>query len=178
MYLFTQEVAVAAILLGSGAGSALAADATAAQISFVNAAAQSGLMEVAAAKLAVSASRNAAVKEFAYRIIYDCEKMNADLAEAARKSGVDVPAELDATHAGILQSLKDASPQEFDAKYLAQTMLDHAQTAELLRSNLLNPDFELAVFSSYNFPRLLGHKHLAEELQAALTGRDVADASR
>ena len=51
----------------------------------------------------------------------------------------------------------------------AQVALDNAKTADLLQSNLLNPDAALAVFSSYNLPKVREHQRLAEELKTTLT---------
>lgn len=160
--------ALVAVSFGTGvAGCALAAEPSA-KSAFINTVAQSGMMEVEAARVAARASRSTAVKEFAYRLIYDHESMNADLARIASKAGVRVPAAPDAEHAGILRSLQDSPPLTFDTAYFTQVIRDHARVVELLQSNLLNPDTELAVFSSYNLPRLRAHQRLAEELKAGL----------
>jgi hypothetical protein len=45
---------------------------------------------------------------------------------------------------------------------------------EVLQSNLLNSDAELAIFSSYNLPRLKGHMLVAEELKARSTPAGVS----
>jgi putative membrane protein len=169
MQRFANGMAVISVVLNWGfAGCALAAYPAEAQNSFINSAAQAGMLEVEAAKVAVSASRNVAVREFAYRIIYDYEKMNSDLSVIAGKRGISVPAGLDAEHAKILQSLRDTPPQSFDSWYFTTMVVVRGKMVELLQSNLLNPDSELTVFSSYNLPRVKEHKRLGEELKAGL----------
>jgi putative membrane protein len=141
---------------------------TAPHAPFLAAAAQSGMMQVEAARTAVATSGNTAVKEFAYRLIHDYEKMNADLAAIAQKLGISLPAELDAQHAAVFESLRATPAQSFDVKYLTQVMEDQENSASLLQSNLLNSNTELAVYSSYNLPGTRARKALAWELKAAL----------
>jgi putative membrane protein len=169
MQRFTRWIAMAAITLGQGLAIPAPADAPSpAQTAFIYTAAQAGLMEVEAATLAVSRARHAAVKGFAYRILYDYERINDELARIAAKRGVTAPAGLDAGHAQRLQSLRDAAPQDFDAAYLAAMIRERGKLVELLQSNLVNPDSELTVFSSYNLARIKEHRRYAEELSATL----------
>jgi putative membrane protein len=162
----TRIIALANIVLVTGA--TLAAEPTSAQSAFVNTAAQAGLMSTEAARLAIGVSKTDAVREYAYRLLHDHERMNEELARIATKRGVSLPSGLDTGHALRLQSLRDAPPQAFDARYFAQVLLEHEKTVELLQSNLLNDDAELAVFSSYNLPREKEHGRLAAELKAKL----------
>ena len=164
MYGHFSKLSLAAWVLCAVARLAPAAESAGSPDSLVAAVAQAGMAEVAAARLAVDASGSNAVKELAYRLIQDHERMRADLELIAQKRGIDLPAALDPEHAARLQALKEASAQDFDARYLAQTILAHAKLADLLRENLLNPDSGLAVFSSYNLPRVMGHKRVAEDL--------------
>jgi putative membrane protein len=165
-------VAVAAILSGtvssSGAESAHAAGPTAEQTDFVNIAAQAGKLAIEAATVALHSTNHPIVKEFAYRMIYDYETMNADLARIAGKRGISVPTGLDVAHSKALQALRDTPSTTFDTAYLESMALQHAKTTELLLSNLRNADTELAVFSSYNLPKVREHKRLAGELKAQL----------
>ncbi len=108
------------------------------------------------------------MKEYAYRVISDYERMQADLAGIAGKRSIAFPAELDTERARMLQSLRDTPPPAFDAAYFTYVVLDQGRTVQLLQDNLLNPDVELAIFSSYNLPRISGHRRVAEELQATL----------
>lgn len=162
-------IALANIVLAPGSGAAFAAEPAPTQASFINTAAQAGLMGVEAARLAIGVTKNAAVKEYAYGVIHDHEQMNEQLLRIATKRGIAIPSGLDPEHAGALQSLRDAPPQQFDAMYFTLVALEHEKTVELLQSNLLNADTELAVFSSYNLPRERAHGRLAGELKARLS---------
>jgi putative membrane protein len=169
MQRFANRVAMAAIVLSQGLAIPVFADEPSpAHISFINTAAQAGLMEVEAAWRVVGNSKNVAVKEFAYRIIYDYDRINSELARIAEKRGVSFPAGLDAEHSKNLQLIREATPQTLDATYLAAMIVERGKLVELLQSNLLNPDAELAVFSSYNLPRVREHKRVAEDLNAGL----------
>ncbi len=126
------------------------------------------MTEVEAAKVALATSGNAAVKEFAYRVIHDYERIQADLAGIAGKRSIEFPVGLDTERATMLQSLRDTPPLAFDAAYFTYVVLDQGKTVQLLQDNLLNPDADVAIFSSYNLPRISGHRRVAEELKAAL----------
>jgi putative membrane protein len=165
------EFVLSALLVVAGVGqSAIAAEPapTAPQVSFLTAAAQAGMLEIEAARTALAVSGRTSVKEYAYRLIYDYEKMNADVAAIAQKLGISLPTALDAQHAAVLQSLRDTPAQAFDMAYVTQVIQDHEKAAGLLHSNLLNSSTELAVFASYNLPGTRARKVLAEELKAAL----------
>lgn len=132
----------------------------------VTAAAQTGMMQAEAAKLALRASTRNAIKEYAFRVIADQLRMSDELATLSRKRQLSLPSALNAEQEKVLQSLRDTPAGSFDAAYLAQAVAHYSAMAGLLQSNLLNVDSELAVFASYNLPRVTGHQQVAEQLQA------------
>jgi putative membrane protein len=161
-------LAMATFLGVSVSAQALAAESAASPGSFINAAAQAGLMGLESARLAIGISKNAAVKEYAYAMLQDHERMNEELARIAEKRGVAMPPALDARRDAALKSLRNAPVQAFDGQYLAQVVAEHDGTVELLQANLLNADAEVAVFASYNLPREKEHGRRAAELKAGL----------
>lgn len=135
---------------------------------FVQAAAQTGLLELEAARVAMNASGNPAVKSFADRMIVDHEKANAELFAIAKARSIPVPVELDAEGARKLKALRDKSPKDFDAAYAAQMLDDHAAAVALFEANISSPDGELAAFVGRTLPVLEQHHHLAENLKINL----------
>ena len=149
---------------GAALGAAPPAEATA----FVNAAAQAGLMEVQAAKLARSISTNEAVKTFAARMITDHERIHAELAAVAKPKQIPIPATLDVEHASLLESLRAHSGSGFDAVYAHHMVDDHAKAVELFQANVSQPDGELAAFAGKTLAVLQEHKRLADNLNTNL----------
>jgi putative membrane protein len=162
-------IALAAMMWTCAPASVPAIDTAQATSGFLSTAAQGGLAAVEAARLAVSVTKNPAVKEYAYGIIYDHEHMNEQLARIAAKRGITLPAGPDGERASVLRTLREASPAAFDAMYLAHAAEEHEQTVQLLQSNLLHADTEVAVFASYNLPREKAHGRLASDLKASLS---------
>jgi len=162
-------LAATALAWGCVAGPAIAARPGATRSEFISAAARSGMMGMEASRLAIEVTKNAAVREFAYGMLHDHERMTEDLTRISAKRGIDMPAALDADRASALQALRDAPPQAFDAMYSGQMASEHGMMVELLQSNLLHDDVELAVFSSYNLPREREHRRQAAQLKEAST---------
>lgn len=135
---------------------------------FVQAATQAGLLEVASARVAMNASTNPDVKDFADRMITDHEKANAELAVIAKLKSLTVPTEVDGGQAKALKELREKSAQEFDAAYVAQAVRDHARALELFQANVRNKDAELAAFAAKTLPLLEEHKRMADALRAGL----------
>lgn len=138
---------------------------------FVTAATQAGLMEIEAGRMAMNASTNPVVKDFADRMITDHQKAGAELAVIARRKSFTVPTELDEQHAKSLKSLRDKSAQDFDAAYAAQMSRDHAQAVALFQANTASPDSELAAFATKTLPVLKEHKRLADRLDTDMKAR-------
>lgn len=135
---------------------------------FVAAAAQAGMMEVEAAKVAMNASKTDAVKTFADRMLTDHQLANQELATIAKKKSIPVPMELDAEHAKMLKTLRAKSAKEFDDAYAAQMVQDHQNVIKLFEPNVANPDGELAAFVAKTLPVLKEHQQLSENLRVNL----------
>jgi putative membrane protein len=136
--------------------------------SFVLAATEAGLLEVEAARVAMNASTNSAVKSFADRVISDHGKFDAELAVIAKQKSITVPTQLDADRTKKLQWLRDRSIAEFDAAYAAQVVERYARTVDLFRANVVNGDAELAAYAARTLPLLEQHRRLADSLKKDL----------
>jgi len=169
MYQWIRRALIPVIVAGTAlSGPSLGAEPPAEATAFVNAAAQAGLMEVQAAKLALNASASAAVKTFATRMVADHEKIHAELAAIAKAKQIPVPGTLDADHAKRVTSLRGLTGTSFDTAYAMQMVDDHAKAVELFQANVSQPDGELAAFAGKTLAVLQEHKRLADNLKANL----------
>lgn len=100
---------------------------------FVQLVGQGGLAEVDTAKLAASKAGHADVKAFAQQLIDDHAKSNAKLAQAARQSGLAVPAQPSPEQQAARARLAALSGAAFEDAYLQQQLVEHQKTAQLLQ---------------------------------------------
>ena len=84
---------------------------------FMKNAAQAGKAEVQASNMAVQKATDAAVRQFAQRMVQDQSKSNARLEQLARSKGVRLPIELSVARQGKLDILKTARGDRFDNEY-------------------------------------------------------------
>lgn len=133
---------------------------------FVDAAAQGGITEVEAGKLALEKSSSADVKTFAQHMITDHGKANQELMALAKKLDIEVPDEAaltDKAKKAILE-LRDES---FDKAYANNQVAAHEKTVELFKKETASSDnTELRAFATKTLPTLEDHLKMAKELQA------------
>jgi putative membrane protein len=155
------------LALAGVSGASLAADAERSvpePATFVKKAAQDGMTEVAAAKVALSKSQDPAIRSFAQRMVTDHSKANAELASIAKAKGLDAPKELDAEHQAMVDALSAKSGAEFDREYSSHMKMDHSKAIALFEGASKSPDADLAGFAKKTLPTLKEHKKLAEKL--------------
>ena len=73
------------------------------------------------------------VKKIAQQLVTDHTKANEQLAKAVTKEKIEVtlPAELDAEHQALLDSLNAAGPEQFDAVFIEVQMKVHENAVAL-----------------------------------------------
>jgi putative membrane protein len=140
---------------------------------FVKAAAQDGMAEVALAKVALSKSSNTEVKEFAQKMQQDHSQANEQLAAVAKTRNITVPTKLDAKHEAMVKSLSAKSGAAFDRAYAQHMAEGHAKAVALFESASKSSDPDLAAFAQKTLPTLEVHKQLADNLEAS-TGTRTA----
>jgi putative membrane protein len=134
---------------------------------FVKKAAQDGMTEVEAAKVALEKSQDPSIRSFAQRMVADHGKANAELATIAKSKGIDVPKELDAEHQAMVDALSAKSGGEFDREYSQHMNMDHSKAIALFEGASKTTDPALAGFASKTLPTLKEHKQLAAKLPGA-----------
>ena len=160
--LASKTILFLAISGASGAATAAEAEDTppAAEV-FVQNAAQDGMTEVELGKLALDKSKNAAVRDFAQRMVTDHGKANKELASLASANGIDAPKKLDAEHQAIVNDMKSLDGARFDATYSHHMNMDHTKAISLFEAESKAPEKELADFAQKTLPTLQEHKQLA-----------------
>jgi putative membrane protein len=152
----------------SSAASAADAESSAPNLpTFVNDAAQAGMTEVEVGKLALSKSKDPAIRGFAQRMVDDHTKANAELAAMAEAKGVTPPAKLDAEHQAMVASLKSKAEPDFDREYSRHMNMDHSKALALFEGATQSSDADVASFAMKTLPTLKEHKKMAEKLPGA-----------
>jgi putative membrane protein len=134
---------------------------------FIEEAAQGGMMEVEAGKLAASKASDPAVKSFGDRMVKDHSKANDDLKAVAQKVGVTVPADMGKKHQKELDKLSKKQGADFDKEYSQHMLKDHKDDVNKfskMSKNAKNPD--LQQFASSTLPTLQEHLKMAQTLPA------------
>lgn len=154
------------MLLAAGAvGLALAQSPNPDQ-TFYDKAAQGGMAEVAAAKLAQSKAQRADVKQFADMMVKDHGKANAKLQALATKKSVKLPASTDAKHKAASKELEGLSGAAFEEAYIRGQIEDHENTVELLKYEIdSGADPDAKAFANEILPTV--QAHLKEILRIA-----------
>lgn len=136
---------------------------------FVQAAATGGKAEVELGQLAQRAGADAAVKDFAKRMVEDHGKANERLAALAKAAGLAVPDGLDPEHQAVRDRLARLGGAELDRAYIAGQVADHQKTAQLLAHEIgSGQDEGLKGFAAESLPVVLEHLRLARDIQARL----------
>jgi len=130
---------------------------------FVLKAAQGGLMEVEAGKAAQSKAQDAAVKQFAQRMVTDHSKANDELKALAKSKNVDVPSALDKSHQAHMDKLGKASGAAFDREYMKHMVDDHRKTvADFEKQSKSAKDPDLRKWAGDKLPTLREHLKMAQ----------------
>ena len=112
-------------LMASSASAAGQGKLSAADRKFVEEAAQGGLFEVQAGRLASTKASNAEVRAFGERMVADHGKINDQLQTLTRQLGLTMPTRLNARHQSAYDKLEKLSGASFDRGYMTAMVGDH-----------------------------------------------------
>lgn len=135
---------------------------------FVMQAANCGMYEVEASKLATTRGSDRDVKSFAEQMVKDHTKANKELMDLAKTAGITVPGKLDAEHQKLIDQLNDLRGSQFDTTYLAQQIKAHEQAVALFTNaskNLKDPG--LKKFAESTLPTLKKHQEHVKTIAKA-----------
>jgi putative membrane protein len=132
---------------------------------------QGGLAEVDLARLADGKTQNAAVKQFARRMLDEHSSANAQLVATARQAGLVPPAQPSADQQAMRTRLAGLSGAAFDEAYLRGQLVEHQKTAQLLEWEMgSGQQVPLQRFAAATLPAVLDHLRHVQHLLTTLTG--------
>ena len=134
---------------------------------FVTKVALSDMMEIEAAKLALTKEPDGDTKPFAERMVKDHERTSMELKALVDggKLNVALPTALDAEHQREIDELKAKSGREFDRAYDPMQVRAHQQAVQLFEAYSRegdNPD--LKAWAAKTLPHLKQHLAMARKL--------------
>ena len=148
----------------SGVNSALGISPTTQD--FVTEAANSDMMEIAAAKLAQEKG-NADEKKFAAQMTTDHTKTTADIKGMVESGDVkaEIPATLDSSHQSKLDKLRDAKQDQFASDYDSMQVSAHKDAVSLFeRYSKSGDNPKLKDWAGKTLPTLRHHLEMAQDL--------------
>ncbi|MEN5149398.1 DUF4142 domain-containing protein [Pseudomonas orientalis] len=132
---------------------------------FVESAAQGGITEVEAGKLALEKSSSADVKTFAQHMITDHTKANQELMALAKKLDIEVPDDAALTDKAK-KAILEMRDESFDKAYANNQVDAHEKTVALFKKEAESSDnAELKAFATKTLPTLEAHLEKAKALQ-------------
>jgi len=125
---------------------------------FATDAANGGLTEVAAAKVAEQKAVNQKVKDFAAMMVKDHGKANDELMAIAKAKNITLPAAPSEDKQKELSDLSAKSTSDFDKAYVDAMVDGHKKTITLFEDAAKNcKDAELKAFATNTLPIIKGH---------------------
>ncbi|MGE5093718.1 MAG: DUF4142 domain-containing protein [Betaproteobacteria bacterium] len=135
---------------------------------FIRHAAQAGMAEVDAAKLAKGKSDGQEVKDFARRMEEDHARANDELKQIAGAKGVELPHDVDRRHHRAMDKLRSHTAAQFDREYMDGQVSDHRDAVRRFeREARHGDDPDLRKWAADKLPALREHLQMA---QAAAKG--------
>lgn len=121
-----------------------------------------GMFEIESSNLALQRSKNPRLRQFAQMMVSDHQKAAARLKQAHPHG---VAGELDDTHAQIMDRLKAADAETFDALYVAEQTVAHQQAVTLFEGYASGGDNRaLRAYASETLPTLRAHLDAVKKL--------------
>ncbi|QXV66217.1 DUF4142 domain-containing protein [Mucilaginibacter sp. 21P] len=136
---------------------------------FATDAANAGMTEVAAGKVAAEKATNAQVKEFAAMMVTDHTKVNEELMEIAKKKNITLPTAPDADHQKMLTDLSAKTGKDFDKAYVDAMVDGHKKVESMLEDASKNcKDADLMAFATKTLPAVKMHLAKIEAIQKSM----------
>jgi putative membrane protein len=152
-------------LLTAGA-TALAADVSSSDKSFLQSAYKDGLAEVKLGELGESKTANPEIKSFAGQMVTDHGKANSELKALADSKKVEVASEPSLISKGKNKMLDAKSGADFDKAFADAMVSDHKDAVKAFEKAANEAtDPEVKAFASKTLPTLKHHLSMAEALQ-------------
>lgn len=137
---------------------------------FLKDAAQAGIVEVEAGKLAIGKTSNPEVKAFAQQMVDDHTKVSVDLSALASSKGITLPTEPSLTDKAKLKILSLRDNQGFDQHYVKSFGVDvHEDVIQLFQKAAKDgQDADVKGFATNALAALQHHLQVARDLKVHL----------
>ena len=144
---------------------------------FVDNAAQSDMYETQASMLAAERSKSPKIKAFAKMMIAAHAKTTTELksiVNGGKAGDAKLPEALDNRRQGLIDNLKAASADDFDARYVDQQTAAHHE-AETLMGGYGNAgsNADLKAFATATKPKVVAHLNMVKALDHANADHDA-----
>jgi putative membrane protein len=138
---------------------------------FMMEAAQSGMAEVEALRLAQEKASSNEIKEFARKLEQDHTKANDQLKHLAEQKNVQLPGDA-GKHKEAVEKIRNLSGDEFDKAFMKMQVKHHKKDVKAFQKEGERAmDSDVKSFASSTLPTLQEHLKSAEELQGSTRGR-------
>lgn len=132
---------------------------------FATDAASGGMAEVSLAKLALTKTANAQIKDFADMMVKDHGKANDELMAIAKTKNITLPTEPDSTHLKKAAELEKLKGKDFDKAYVDAMVDGHKKTLELMQNEAKNAkDADLKAFATKTAPTVKMHLDMINKI--------------
>lgn len=132
-------------------------------------AADGGMMEVEAGKLAQTKGSSKIVKDFGKHLEMDHSKANEELKAIALSKTIALPEALSEKNQKKIDKLNEKSGHDFDKEFIDLMVSDHKDDIDLFEKEAdKGNDPEVKAFASSKLPTLKHHLQMAEEAKDAL----------
>ena len=146
----------------------------AADVAFYAQAAEAGVAEIEAGKLAQQRASTPAIREFAARMVTTHSTVHDELKALARKRGLIVPATPAVADAAKLQVIGTLPGERFDRAYIKGQVADHERMIALLQKEIaLGSDKDAQAFAEKLLPDVQGHLETARQIAGKLPQGDT-----
>jgi putative membrane protein len=129
-------------------------------------AASSDMFEIESSRLALQASRDGAVRQFAQMMINDHGRTTSEMMAIAQQQGLaPPPPQMMPHHAEMLERLRSAAPGGFEAAYKREQIMAHQEALNLHRTYAAQGDNEaFRAFAARTVPAIEMHYGHAQSL--------------
>jgi putative membrane protein len=138
---------------------------------FIMMAAMGDRFEIESSELALENAKSEDVKEFAQQMIADHTANTKNLMQTVEGNGGEMtaPKSLDEQHQAMMDKLKAASDDNFDAAYIDAQVMSHQQSVALFSSYAENGDNEtLKAFAQKQLPIIQMHYEHVQKMDASM----------
>ena len=135
---------------------------------FVTKGIESGNAELQLSQLALKASKNKAITDFASTMIKEHTKAGNELKKIAKEQSASIPDTLTKVHTQVISVLGKKTGAGFDKDYIQVMVQDHEANIALYKTVTGNSNKKITDFAAKTLPKLKEHLDHANEICAGL----------